>query len=143
MLDFTKEDLEKLFEVSNLMIPIAKGDAKSKSLEGKILGVLFYEPSTRTRISFESAMLRLGGTVTGFADPMVTRAAPREKGAREELDDMVRVMEKYVDIMVIRSLEEGSARLAANYAKIPVINGGDGERENPTQAKLDLFTKIK
>jgi len=143
ILDFTREDLEHLFRVSEEMIPIAEGRVKSRILEGKNLGVLFYEPSTRTRLSFESAMLRLGGGVTGFADPRVTRASGIGKEPKEELDDMVRVVEKYVDVMVIRSLAEGSARTAADYAKIPVINGGDGVTEHPTQAMLDLFTILK
>lgn len=143
MLDFTRRDLEHLFETSEKMIPIAEGRRKSRILEGKNLGVLFYEPSTRTRISFEAAMLRLGGGVTGFANPMVTRAAGTGIEAKEQLDDMIRVVEKYVDVMVIRSLVDGTAKSAADYAKIPVINGGDGATEHPTQAMLDLFTILK
>lgn len=140
ILDFTRTDLEHLLQVSNEMIPIAEGKQTSKILEGKVLGVLFYEPSTRTRLSFESAMLRLGGGVTGFATPAVTRVSGSGNEPKEELDDTIRVIENYVDVMVIRSLTEGSAKMAANYARIPVINGGDGVTEHPTQAMLDLLT---
>lgn len=143
ILDFTRRDLEHLFKVSDRMIPIAQGKRKSKLLEGKNLGVLFYEPSTRTRISFEAAMLRLGGGITGFADPLITRAAGGAHEAKEELDDMIRVIDAYVDVIVIRSLTEGSAKTAADYAKVPVINGGDGMTEHPTQAILDLYTILK
>jgi len=143
ILDFTRKDLEHLFKVSDGMIPIAQGKHKSRILEGKNLGVLFYEPSTRTRISFEAAMLRLGGAITGFSSPSVTRASGTGGEPKEELDDMIRVVEKYVDIMVIRSLTEGSAKTAAEYSKVPVINGGDGVTEHPTQAMLDLFTILK
>ncbi|HKM51228.1 MAG TPA: aspartate carbamoyltransferase [Candidatus Bathyarchaeia archaeon] len=143
MLSFTRKDLEHLFTVSNRMIPIAQGKRKSRILEGKNLGVLFYEPSTRTRISFEAAMNYLGGGVTGFANQNVTRASGTGGEPKEELDDMIRVVEKYVNVIVIRSLTEGSAKTAADYAKIPVINGGDGVTEHPTQAMLDLFTIMK
>ncbi len=143
ILDFTRKDFEHLLEVSNEMIPVAERRTRLKILEGNVLGVLFYEPSTRTRISFESAMLRLGGAVTGFATPTVTRASGTGGEPKEELDDMIRVVERYVDVMVIRSLTDGSARTAANYAKVPVINGGDGVTEHPTQAMLDLFTILK
>ena len=140
ILDFARKDLERLFEVSDEMIPLAKGEERTRVLEGKNLGVLLYEPSTRTRISFESAMLRLGGGVTGFSNPMVTRASGTGGEPKEELDDMIRVVEKYVDVIVIRSLTDGTAKTAAHYAEIPVINGGDGVTEHPTQAMLDFFT---
>jgi aspartate carbamoyltransferase catalytic subunit len=143
ILDFTRKDLEHLFRVSDRMLPIAQGKRKSRILERKNLGVLFYEPSTRTRISFEAAMLRLGGGVTGFANPEVTRAVGGAHETKEELDDMVRVIGRYVDVMVIRSLVEGSARTAAECADIPVINGGEGVTEHPTQAMLDLYTILK
>jgi aspartate carbamoyltransferase catalytic subunit len=143
ILDFTRRNFEHLFTVSDRMIEVAQGRRKSRILEGKNLGVLFYEPSTRTRISFEAAMLRLGGGVTGFANPEVTRAAGGAHETVEELDDMIRVIEKYVDVMVIRSLIEGSAATAAYLANIPVINGGDGVTEHPTQAMLDLYTILK
>src|SRR5205814_5021525 len=99
-----------------------------------ILASLFYEPSTRTRLSFESAMLRLGGDIITSADPATSSAA---KG--ESLADSVRVIANYADIMVIRHPRDGAARLAAEYSPIPVINGGDGAHEHPTQTLCDLF----
>jgi aspartate carbamoyltransferase catalytic subunit len=100
-----------------------------------ILASLFYEPSTRTRLSFESAMLRLGGDVITSADPLTSSAA---KG--ESLADSVRVVGNYADVMVIRHPRDGAARLAAEYSPIPVINGGDGSHEHPTQTLCDIFT---
>src|SRR5499427_9872118 len=99
-----------------------------------ILASLFYEPSTRTRLSFESAMIRLGGQTITSADSATSSAA---KG--ESLADSVRVISNYADIMVIRHPRDGAARLAAEYATIPVINGGDGSHEHPTQTLCDLF----
>jgi aspartate carbamoyltransferase catalytic subunit len=99
------------------------------------LATAFFEPSTRTRLSFESAMYRLGGACVGFADP---RAASVEKG--ENLADTVRVIENYADALVIRHPLEGAARLAAEFASVPVINAGSGAEEHPTQALLDLYT---
>ena len=99
---------------------------------------LFFEPSTRTRLSFESAMLRLGGEIITSADPATSSAA---KG--ESLADSVRVISNYADIMVIRHPRDGAARLAADYSPIPVINGGDGSHEHPTQTLCDLFTLTK
>jgi aspartate carbamoyltransferase catalytic subunit len=101
----------------------------------RILATLFYEPSTRTRLSFESAMARLGGSSITSADPRTSSAA---KG--ETLADTARVISSYADIMVIRHPRDGAARLAAEYASIPVINGGDGSHEHPTQTLCDLFT---
>jgi aspartate carbamoyltransferase catalytic subunit len=100
-----------------------------------ILASVFYEPSTRTRLSFESAMIRLGGQIITSADPATSSAA---KG--ESLADSVRVVANYADIMVIRHPRDGAARLAAEYSPIPVINGGDGSHEHPTQTLCDLFT---
>ena len=100
-----------------------------------ILATLFYEPSTRTRFSFESAMLRLGGSVLASADPATTSAA---KG--ESLADTARVIENYADLIVLRHPCEGASRAAAEYVDIPVINGGDGSHEHPTQTLLDLYT---
>ncbi len=107
-------------------------------LSDKILGTLFFEPSTRTRISFETAMKRLGGMVVGFSAPEGSSLA---KG--ENLIDTVRVVENYCDAIVLRHPLEGAARLAAKYVKIPVINAGTGAEEHPTQALLDLYTIFK
>jgi len=110
-------------------------DRGTDLLRGKVMGTLFFEPSTRTRLSFESAMIRLGGGVIGFAEPKV---ASVEKG--ENLADTVRTVENYADVLVIRHPLEGAARLAADFASVPVINAGSGAEEHPTQAMLDLLT---
>lgn len=106
--------------------------------EGKVLATIFYEPSTRTRLSFESSMLSLGGRVLGFSSSSVSSVS---KG--ETLWDTIKTVEGYVDIIVIRHPLEGSARLAAEAANIPVINGGDGANQHPTQTLLDLYTIMK
>ena len=110
----------------------------SDMLHGKILATLFFEPSTRTRLSFEAAMNKLGGTAIGFAEPKV---AAIKKG--ENLADTIRVVENYADVLVLRHPLEGAARLAAEFASVPVINAGSGAEEHPTQALLDLYTILK
>ena len=104
-------------------------------LRGKVLAVMFFEPSTRTRLSFEAAMLKLGGSVIGFSEAGNTSAA---KG--ESLRDTVKTVEQYADALVIRHPQEGAARLAAESVRIPVINAGDGANQHPTQTLLDLYT---
>lgn len=133
--DLTIEEIEGIMDYASRMVPIAKGEKKSRALEGKILSALFFEPSTRTRLSFESAMLRLGGRVLGFAEPGATSA---KKG--ETLADTVRMAEAYSDVIVLRHPKEGAARLAARFSSRPVINAGDGAGQHPTQTLLDLFT---
>ena len=105
------------------------------TLRGRVLGLLFFEPSTRTRLSFESAMLRLGGSVLGFADANISSFS---KG--ETLMDTIRVVEGYCDAIVLRHPREGAARLAAEVARVPILNGGDGSNQHPTQTFLDLYT---
>lgn len=109
---------------------------RGHSLSGRIMATLFYEPSTRTRLSFESAMLRLGGTVLG------TEAAHTFSSAMkgETLEDTIRMVSAYADVIVLRHDTEGAAARAARVADVPVINGGDGPGEHPTQSLLDLFT---
>ena len=107
----------------------------SDMLKGKILATLFYEPSTRTRLSFESAMLKLGGSNIGFADADM---ASVKKG--ESLADTVRTVENYADAIALRHSLEGAAKLAAEFSKVPIINGGTGAEEHPTQAFTDLYT---
>jgi len=131
--DFSRTDIDWLLEKTDSMEAYA--ETGSEVLRGKVMGAMFYEPSTRTRLSFESAMMRLGGCVTGFAEP---KAASVEKG--ESLADTVRTVENYTDIIVIRHPLEGAARLAADFASVPVINAGSGAEEHPTQALLDLYT---
>ncbi|HXQ84132.1 MAG TPA: hypothetical protein VN769_08705 [Xanthobacteraceae bacterium] len=140
--DLTNKEIETIFEVAQGFLKeladenISYRIGRSTNLAAKfILASLFYEPSTRTRLSFESAMLRLGGANITSADPTVSSAA---KG--ESLADTIRVISNYADIVVIRHPRDGAARLAAEYAQIPVINGGDGSHEHPTQTLCDLFT---
>jgi aspartate carbamoyltransferase catalytic subunit len=104
-------------------------------LAGRVVATLFFEPSTRTRLSFESAVGRLGGSCVGFAEPGVSSLA---KG--ETLADTVRVVEGYSDLVLIRHPREGTARLAAEYVEIPVVNCGDGAHQHPTQTFVDLYT---
>ena len=107
----------------------------SDRAKGKILATLFFEPSTRTRLSFESAMFRLGGNVLGFSSPKGTSV---EKG--ESLADTIRMAQAYADVIVLRHYVEGSARVAAMISRVPVISGGTGSQEHPTQAILDMYT---
>jgi len=136
--DFTREEVEYVLEVSKSFEDIASGKKRSKMLQGYVLCNLFFEPSTRTRLSFSSAMMRLGGSVTGFASGAVSSAT---KG--ETLSDTIRVVENYADVIVLRSSKEGAARLAADVSSKPVINAGDGTRQHPTQTLLDLYTVKK
>jgi aspartate carbamoyltransferase catalytic subunit len=134
--DFSREEIDYILKIASAMEPIAKSG--SDMLRGKILATLFFEPSTRTRLSFEAAMNKLGGTTIGFAEPKV---AAIKKG--ENLADTIRVVEKYADVLVLRHPLEGAAKLAAEFAKVPVINAGSGAEEHPTQALLDLYTILK
>ncbi len=131
--DFSREEINHLLDVAKDMEPLAKGG--SDMLKGKILATLFFEPSTRTRLSFETAMLKLGGGYIGFAEPDITSA---RKG--ENLADTIRTVENYADVIALRHNLEGSAKLAAEYAKVPIINAGTGAEEHPTQALIDLYT---
>jgi aspartate carbamoyltransferase catalytic subunit len=131
--DFSKQEITHILDVAQSMEPLAH--KSSDMLKGKILATLFYEPSTRTRLSFESAMLKLGGGNIGFADAEMTSV---KKG--ENLADTVRVVENYADIIALRHDLEGSARLAAEYSNVPIINAGTGAEEHPTQALTDLYT---
>ncbi|MCK4444837.1 MAG: aspartate carbamoyltransferase, partial [Thermoplasmata archaeon] len=126
---------ERILAVSKKMTPAAKGEDENHSLKGKILSTIFFEPSTRTRLSFEAAMNRLGGSVLGFSDPEITSL---KKG--ETLADTIRMVESYSDVIVLRHPMEGAAKLAADFTDKPVINAGDGAGQHPTQTLLDLFT---
>lgn len=112
-----------------------KQKPEPKLLDGYVLGSCFFEPSTRTRLSFETAMKKLGGSVVGFADPGVTST---KKG--ESLYDSIKIIGQYVDVIAMRHPLEGSARRAAEATDKPIINGGDGANQHPTQTLLDLFT---
>ena len=133
--DFSKEEIEYIFEYAKRMIPYANGEKHTRLLNQHILATLFFEPSTRTRLSFESAMHRLGGNVIGFADPSGTS---QKKG--ESLADTIRMADSYSDVIVIRHPQEGAARLAAEFSEVPILNAGDGAGQHPTQCLLDLFT---
>ena len=131
--DLTKKDLLEIIELGNA---IYKSPADfSHSADGKLLGTLFFEPSTRTRLSFESAMLRLGGSVVGFSDASVSSA---KKG--ESLQDTVKTVSQYADIIAMRHPQEGAAYLASLAADCPIINAGDGGHQHPTQTLTDMLT---
>ncbi len=132
-LDFTVEELTELLDLAN---DIERNPEKyAHKCEGKQLATLFYEPSTRTRLSFESAMNRLGGKVIGFATADSSSAA---KG--ESVSDTIRIVSCYADICAMRHPKEGAATVAALKSKIPVINAGDGGHQHPTQTLTDLLT---
>lgn len=132
-LDFTVEELDKLFDLAN---DIEKNMAKySHACNGKKLATCFYEPSTRTRLSFESAMLNLGGSVLGFSDAGSSSAS---KG--ESVSDTIRVISCFADICAMRHPKEGAPMVAAGKSSIPVINAGDGGHQHPTQTLTDLLT---
>jgi aspartate carbamoyltransferase catalytic subunit len=134
--DFSREEINYIFKVARIMEPlVSKG---SEMLRGKILATLFFEASTRTRLSFESAMHRLGGSTIGFAEAEI---ASVKKG--ENLADTVRTVENYADVIALRHPLEGAARLAAEFSRVPILNGGSGAEEHPTQAMLDLYTMVK
>ncbi len=133
--DFSREEIERILDLAEKMLPVAMGEKGDEHLKNKIMAALFFEPSTRTRLSFESAMLRLGGRALGFADPGGTSA---KKG--ETLADTIRMAAAYSDVIVLRHPQEGAARLASKFSGKPVINAGDGAGQHPTQTLLDLFT---
>ncbi len=132
-LDFTVEELDQLFDLAN---DIEKDMPKyAKACEGKKLATCFYEPSTRTRLSFEAAMLNLGGSVIGFSDAGSSSAS---KG--ESVSDTIRVISCFADICAMRHHKEGAPMVAAEKSSIPVINAGDGGHQHPTQTLTDLLT---
>lgn len=128
----TEEDWETLYKRASEIHQ--SPELFSEDCRGKILGTLFYEPSTRTRLSFETAMLRLGGDVIGFADP---GSASVVKG--ESLKDTVKIVSSYCDILALRTPLEGGATAASQFSSVPVINAGDGSHLHPTQTLTDLF----
>lgn len=132
-LDFSVEEIDKLLSLAN---DIEKNPEKYKeACKGKKLATLFYEPSTRTRLSFEAAMLNLGGSVLGFSEATSSSAS---KG--ESVADTIRIISCYADIAAMRHPKEGAALVAANNSSIPVINAGDGGHQHPTQTLTDLLT---
>ncbi len=132
--ELSKEEILHILKVAGEL----KKKNQPKLLDGQVMGSCFFEPSTRTRLSFETAMQRLGGRVIGFADPAVTSA---KKG--ESLYDAVKIIGQYVDVIAMRHPIEGAARRAAEATNKPIINGGDGANQHPTQTLLDLFTILE
>jgi aspartate carbamoyltransferase catalytic subunit len=134
MREFSREEIDSVLDLAAELEPYAHGK-KSNMLSGKILALLFFEPSTRTRMSFETAMKRLGGGVINLGP---AEGSSISKG--ESLADTVRVIGGYADALVIRHPKEGSARLASEFSPVPVLNAGDGAGHHPTQTLLDLYT---
>ena len=132
--DLTNDQIYGLFELARTLEPWNR--SKIDLLPGKVMSTLFFQPSTRTRMSFETAMHRLGGSVISEANPMVTSSAAKE----ESLADMMKVVSKYANVIVLRHPNDVEAREGAAYSEAPVINGGFGNWEHPTQALLDLYT---
>jgi aspartate carbamoyltransferase catalytic subunit len=133
MLDLSKSELEALFGIADDLKKYVKSG--TDLLKNRVLATLFFEPSTRTRLSFEAAMIRLGGHVVGFADPSTSRMT-----TGETLADTIRMLDSYSNVIVLRHRIEGSARLAAEVAAVPVLNAGDGSQHHPTQTLTDLYT---
>lgn len=133
--DLTKEDIERILNKAEEMEKVLNDNRSLDIMKGKTLANLFFEPSTRTKFSFAAAMQKLGGQVSNLEDVNSTSIA---KG--ESLKDTIKMMERYSDIIVIRHPNEGSARLTAEVSSKPVINGGDGANQHPTQTLLDLYT---
>ena len=138
--DFEREDFFRVFEVCEELAPYARRRQKSDLLKDKILVTAFYQPSTRTRISTETAMLRLGGSVTGFADAKMTRAGDFYQ---ESIRDTIGMLEFYGDVIAMRHFQKGAPAEAAHWATIPILNCGDGWGEHPTQGISDLYTVWK
>ena len=133
--DLSTAQMDRLLDAAEKLLPASRGEQRLDLADGKILATLFFEPSTRTRLSFESAMHRLGGDVISVAEPGSTSST---KG--ETLTDTIRMVAAYSDAIVLRHPREGAARLAARASRVPVINGGDGAGQHPTQTLADLFT---
>lgn len=132
-MDLSTDELNQIFDLADKMI--ANPEKYADICKGKLLATLFYEPSTRTRLSFEAAMLRLGGKVLGFSEPNSSSVA---KG--ESIADTIRTVGCYADIAVMRHPKEGAPKVASLYSPIPVINAGDGGHQHPTQTLTDLLT---
>jgi aspartate carbamoyltransferase catalytic subunit len=134
MREFSREEIDSVLDLAEKLEPNARGE-HSNILSGKILALLFFEPSTRTRMSFETAMKRLGGATINLG---AAEGSSISKG--ESLADTVRVIGNYADAIVIRHPKEGAARLASELSPVPVLNAGDGAGHHPTQTLLDLYT---
>jgi aspartate carbamoyltransferase catalytic subunit len=138
--EFERQEFFRVFEVAEELEPIARNRRNSTMLAEKTLVTAFYQPSTRTRLAHEAAMHRLGGHVTGFADAKMTRAGD---WYQESIKDTVKMLEFYGDVIVMRHFQQGAPQEAAKWASVPVINGGDGWGEHPTQILTDLYTVLR
>ena len=138
--DFERQEFSRVFEIAAKLEPIARDRQMSDLLTGKILVTAFYQPSTRTRLAHEAAMLRLGGKVTGFSDAKMTRAGDFYQ---ESIKDTVKMLEFYGDVIVMRHFQQGAPHEAAKWASVPIINGGDGWGEHPTQILTDFYTVLR
>src|SRR3989454_6887204 len=132
--DLTNDEIEHIFELADSAPKLGADNPAS----GQIMATLFYEPSTRTRLSFESAMHRLGGAVITCPDMKASSAA---KG--ESLADTARVVSSYADVLIVRHYWDGAVQAMAEHADVPIVNAGDGSREHPTQTLCDLYTLKK
>jgi aspartate carbamoyltransferase catalytic subunit len=138
--DFERNEFFHVLDVAQKMEPIARSRKNVDMLKEKTLVTAFYQPSTRTRLAHEGAMHRLGGHVTGFSDAKMTRAGDFYQ---ESIKDTVKMLEFYGDVIVMRHFQQGAPHEAAKWASIPIINGGDGWGEHPTQILTDLYTVLR
>lgn len=138
--DFERQEFFRVFEIAEELEPIARNRRNADLLKDKTLVTAFYQPSTRTRLAHEAAMHRLGGHVTGFSDAKMTRAGDFYQ---ESIKDTVKMLEFYGDVIVMRHFQQGAPHEAAKWASIPIINGGDGWGEHPTQILTDLYTVLQ
>lgn len=138
--EFERNEFFHVFDVAQKMEPVARARKNVDLLKEKTLVTAFYQPSTRTRLAHESAMHRLGGHVTGFSDAKMTRAGDFYQ---ESIKDTVKMLEYYGDVIVMRHFQQGAPHEAAKWASIPIINGGDGWGEHPTQILTDLYTVLR
>ena len=138
--DFERNEFFRVFEVAERLEPIARNRKNVDLLKEKTLVTAFYQPSTRTRLAHEAAMIRLGGQVTGFADAKMTRAGDFYQ---ESIKDTVKMLEFYGDVIVMRHFQQGAPHEAAKWSSVPIINGGDGWGEHPTQILTDLYTVLR
>jgi aspartate carbamoyltransferase catalytic subunit len=137
--EFERNEFFHVFDVAAELEPIARTRQNSDMLKEKTLVTAFYQPSTRTRLAHEAAMHRLGGHVTGFSDAKMTRAGDFYQ---ESIKDTVKMLEFYGDVIVMRHFQQGAPMEAAKWASVPIINGGDGWGEHPTQILTDLYTVL-
>ncbi len=138
--DFERQEFFRVFEIAKQLEPIARNRKNVDMLKDKTLVTAFYQPSTRTRLAHEAAMHRLGGHVTGFSDAKMTRAGDFYQ---ESIKDTVKMLEFYGDVIVMRHFQQGAPQEAAKWASVPIINGGDGWGEHPTQILTDLYTVLQ